>query len=462
MTARCLAMVLTLIALGMAAVPPAAADENDLVQAYKKEFAFLESEKASLAQRLAEHDAQAQAKLDEARADVGKEQNRVRALSARADKLAEQLQDFDRQIESVLDAADSLDATVSQAATTLASHGETPADATGEGGARVRWIYDAGLSVLRRVNSVRTEDGEFFRVDGSKGRGTIVRVGQIAAVAAGDGAAGTLAPAGDKRFKIWPDGDEGAARALATGGRPDVLPLFLFDSLDKSAEQAAEQTVLEHVASGGVIAWIIVAIGLAALIMIVLRANFLQRSGMNTEQLVSRVNPLMDAGKKDEALSLCHASKGATARVLQATLRNIDRDRDHLEDIISESIMHETPFLDRFGTTIMVCAAVAPLLGLLGTVTGMISTFEVITEFGTGDPKMLSGGISEALVTTELGLMVAIPALLCGNLLAGWAEKIKAGMESAALGVTNRSARRGGAKGNADVLPDRLTNSRCT
>jgi biopolymer transport protein ExbB len=95
------------------------------------------------------------------------------------------------------------------------------------------------------------------------------------------------------------------------------------------------------------------------------------------------------------------------------------------------------PALERFGSTLAVFAAVAPLLGLLGTVTGMISTFDVITEYGTGDPKLLSGGISEALVTTELGLVVAIPTLLIGTLLSGRAEAIKGTLERAALHVMN-------------------------
>jgi biopolymer transport protein ExbB len=86
----------------------------------------------------------------------------------------------------------------------------------------------------------------------------------------------------------------------------------------------------------------------------------------------------------------------------------------------------------------MVIAAVAPLLGLLGTVTGMIATFDIITEFGTGDPKMLSGGISEALVTTEFGLIVAIPAVLLGNLTKGWAEGVQGELEGQALELLNR------------------------
>jgi biopolymer transport protein ExbB len=149
------------------------------------------------------------------------------------------------------------------------------------------------------------------------------------------------------------------------------------------------------------------------------------------------VSTFVRKGLLDEAIARCASYKNATSRVLAATIRNLDRDREHLEDIISESILHENSYLDRFGSMIIIIAAVAPLLGLLGTVTGMISTFDIITEFGTGDPKLLSGGISEALVTTELGLIVAIPALIFGNLLSGWAENIKEDMEKAALSVTN-------------------------
>lgn len=115
-----------------------------------------------------------------------------------------------------------------------------------------------------------------------------------------------------------------------------------------------------------------------------------------------------------------------------------NKEREARENIIHESILGELNFLDRFGAVILVMAAVAPLLGLLGTVTGMISTFDIITEFGTGDPKLLSSGISEALITTKLGLVVAIPSLLLGNLLGGWSGKIKVLLEREALRLSNR------------------------
>jgi len=165
---------------------------------------------------------------------------------------------------------------------------------------------------------------------------------------------------------------------------------------------------------------------------------FLRRAGAATGKIVYQVGALVRNGKVAEALEACKKFKGATARVVWMAVSNLERDRAHLQDIISEAILHESSHLNRFGAMILVIAAVAPLLGLLGTVTGMITTFDIITEFGTGDPKWLSGGISIALVTTEIGLAVAIPALLAGNILSGWSESIKDDMEKGALGVINQ------------------------
>ena len=111
-------------------------------------------------------------------------------------------------------------------------------------------------------------------------------------------------------------------------------------------------------------------------------------------------------------------------------------DREELENRLSEALLKQVPRLTRFGSAMTVIAAVAPLMGLLGTVTGMISTFDVITEHGTGDPHAF-GGISEALITTELGLIVAIPTLILGTLLTTWAKQNMGRLEYSALHVLN-------------------------
>ncbi|MEO1339167.1 MAG: MotA/TolQ/ExbB proton channel family protein, partial [Myxococcota bacterium] len=139
----------------------------------------------------------------------------------------------------------------------------------------------------------------------------------------------------------------------------------------------------------------------------------------------------------DDAIEACRRAKGSAARVLSSVLDSLKSGQEDIDDVVSEGLLKENRNLHRFNTIILVIAGVAPLLGLLGTVTGMISTFDVITKFGTGDPKLLSGGISTALVTTELGLIVAIPTLLLGNLLKGWGNSIENEVDRIVLRVVN-------------------------
>jgi biopolymer transport protein ExbB len=123
--------------------------------------------------------------------------------------------------------------------------------------------------------------------------------------------------------------------------------------------------------------------------------------------------------------------------VLEAGLNARNEDRETLESVLQEAILRELPRVERGLSVLAIFGAVAPLLGLLGTVTGMIDTFRVITLFGTGDPKLMSGGISEALVTTELGLAVAIPIMLMHTFLSRRVDAIVGEMEEKAVGLTN-------------------------
>jgi biopolymer transport protein ExbB len=115
----------------------------------------------------------------------------------------------------------------------------------------------------------------------------------------------------------------------------------------------------------------------------------------------------------------------------------VDQSRESLENILQEAILKELPRLERFLPALNVMAAVSPLIGLLGTVTGMIGTFHVITLYGTGDPRLMSGGISEALVTTMLGLGVAIPVMLFHAFLRRRIEHIVGDMEEKAVALSN-------------------------
>jgi biopolymer transport protein ExbB len=125
------------------------------------------------------------------------------------------------------------------------------------------------------------------------------------------------------------------------------------------------------------------------------------------------------------------------ARVLKAGMLCCDMRREEMENALQEGILKEIPSMERFLSTLGMLAAIAPLLGLLGTVTGMIDTFHVITLHGTGDPRLMSGGISEALVTTMLGLSVAIPLMLAQTLLNRTVDNRIGEMEEKAVSLVN-------------------------
>ena len=129
--------------------------------------------------------------------------------------------------------------------------------------------------------------------------------------------------------------------------------------------------------------------------------------------------------------------QGIGAELLETAVDNYAIKSSNLEEILYEKILSAQPVLERFLPFMALTAAAAPLLGLLGTVTGMIKTFNLITIFGTGDAKSLSSGISEALVTTELGLVVAIPSLILHGLLSRMAKQKIGDLEQVSVSFIN-------------------------
>lgn len=414
---------------------------DELQAAYQKEYAFLEAQVRDLNTRLAEFDSSSHQSESAKEAQIDRLEGELITLQSRSERVDSLLSDADRQFTAVEDSRSMLEATFLQAGTTLEPYDlktlqseEFLAAADFE---KIQILLQQTLDLLAGVGRLKQLDGSFFLEDGTEVSGTIIRVGSIAAYGVSGQQGGALAPAGDGRFKVWSASQPATALALASGTAPDMLDIFLFESSQKAIEETAGKTIVGVISSGGSIAWIIVGLGALAALLILLRVFFLRGASASTGKVSELVGSLVKQGKLELALEACKRLKGSTARVVAAAVRNLDKDRTHVEDIVSEQILHESAHLNRFGAFIIVIAGVAPLLGLLGTVTGMISTFDIITEFGTGDPKLLSSGISIALVTTEVGLAVAIPALIFGNLLSGWSDSIKDDMEKAALHVMN-------------------------
>lgn len=213
--------------------------------------------------------------------------------------------------------------------------------------------------------------------------------------------------------------------------------------LDLSKGAALRQIVhhvsfIDQIKNGGLVVWPILGIGLFALLITIERIAFLNRVHVNTDRLMGKVNVLAGQGDWDGCDDVLIHHKGKPVyNVLKAGLQAINEKRETLESVLQEAILRELPRLERFLPALNILGAISPLLGLLGTVTGMIATFQVITVYGTGDPRMMSGGISEALVTTMLGLSVAIPIMLVHTFLRRRVEHIIGDMEEKAVALSN-------------------------
>jgi biopolymer transport protein ExbB len=181
---------------------------------------------------------------------------------------------------------------------------------------------------------------------------------------------------------------------------------------------------------GGIVIWAIIII-INRLIVFALKLSQGHRVMREGLDLISKK-------EMQKAQDLARGNKGVYARVLETCLTHAQWKRSAAEKSLKELLLTEGPELDKHLDTLAVIAAVAPLLGLLGTVTGMIRMFEAITRFGTGDPKLLAAGISEALITTEVGLIIAIPLLLIHNFLRNRRNQIQGDMEMYAMRTINR------------------------
>ncbi len=442
-----LLILAVLVAPAAAQTPQAASPESSRGQpnaaslrlAYEKEYAFLEAQRRALQERIETLQRRTEAQRREDEAALAELESRWLTAQSQVERLQQLLLEAERTLGNDEDQGRLLEGVLEQARTTLATAGQLPDPLPAQRPDALEALFQGADSWLGDLVRLRRETGDFFLEDGRRVSGRLIYLGAMAAYGVSSQGAGALVPAGEGRWQLWPDEDGAAtARAVDQGRLPETLALFLIDRRLDHSEVSEEKGLKAMIESGGIIAWVIVTLGVLGLLLVTVRIALLQRARRGEHGFTAEVVNYVERGDVAGALEHCRRQGGAQARLLAAVLENLGRHREHQDDIIGEAILRESGRLDRFGGFILVIAAVSPLLGLLGTVTGMITTFDVITQFGTGDPKLLSGGISEALVTTELGLVVAIPLLILGNLLNGWAEGIKRDLEHAALHLTNR------------------------
>jgi biopolymer transport protein ExbB len=188
-------------------------------------------------------------------------------------------------------------------------------------------------------------------------------------------------------------------------------------------------TVFELVKAGGWLMLPIIACSVVALAIIVERFWSLQRRKVIPRQLVVQIWQLIQAGQMTEERLRELRDGSALGRVLTAGLLNMGHSRDVMKEAIEETGRHVAHDLERFLNSLGTIAAITPLLGLLGTVVGMIQVFSVITDVGVGSPGELAGGISQALITTAAGISVAVPALIFHRYFRGRVDELVLEME---------------------------------
>lgn len=246
----------------------------------------------------------------------------------------------------------------------------------------------------------------------------------------------------------WSAASAGALFAEGTGLAP----------LDASAGKALalrqrKGTFLDQVRKGGVVGYAILAVGVLALAIAVQKLFDFRRLAVDEPPAVRSVLAKIATGAHEEAVRAAEALRATTRELFLLGLRQRQKPKAILEEHLESYVLQQRMLQERRLPLLAVIATSGPLLGLLGTVTGMIKTFTLITVFGTGSAGKLSAGISEALIATKFGLMVAIPALVVHGFLSQRIQKHLAMLERYALEIStaNEEARRETRKEGAEV-----------
>ena len=168
----------------------------------------------------------------------------------------------------------------------------------------------------------------------------------------------------------------------------------------------------EFISQGGIVMYVLLACSLLALTIIFERLWSLRAATVIPVKDIKAIEDAVRAGNADEALELCQHNNTAMSRILWVALKNRGVKRSIMKEILEEIGRQEVAHLERFVGGLALIAAIAPLLGLLGTGIGMIEVFQVISVEGVGKADVLAGGISKALNTTAVGMAIAIPTLV--------------------------------------------------
>ncbi len=297
---------------------------------------------------------------------------------------------------------------------------------------------EAGIDRLEMMIGGAVVEAEVADADGKIQKGKLVSFGPAAWFAdeSGNISGAVVVDKASRNARLIDSSDSDPEISKLIAGEEVSLDVDLTGGKAR-ALASINNTPLNLLSKGGSWIWPIIVIALISLVCAVLK--FLQlskiknpREGWLTDLLES-----VREGDTGTAQNVCSELNHPAGKVMKNALTGMHKGADVVEEIVYEQMIDVQSRLQKWLPFIAVTAAIAPLLGLLGTVSGMISTFSALSVVGTGDPKLLSGGISEALVTTLFGLIVAIPALILHSLLSRRSQGIIQTTEKIGLTVVN-------------------------
>ena len=313
----------------------------------------------------------------------------------------------------------------------------------GEGSEALKAIHPLlALAADRNRRNLGGNRFQGFCLDeqGIRHRGTFALVGPITYFAADEGALAGLVvtrPGSTEPSVVTGLDAEGEAQIKALTEGKEAAPHLDVTLGDAFKIRAARESGLEQIKKGGIVMVPILGLGVVCVVLVIWK--FISLSTLRTEvgPALDKILALLRGDKSDQAEELARSLGEPLSPVILEGIEHRLAPREHIEEIMHERIAGEIPMLEQHLSVLAVSAAAAPLLGLLGTVTGMMHTFKLITIFGTGEARLMSGGISEALITTQYGLMIAVPTLLAHAYLSRRVRRIIGALEQTAIGFIN-------------------------
>ncbi len=429
-------LVLSFAVIVLCSASAGATTRPSFAEAQARERSLLEVEHQALRSAIDQLEEEGKRSLAEIRSDVSRLSAELTKLRLENDQQEEALT-RNWQAQPELDSADPLANFFSQTGTALSRMQlNPPPNVRTEPG--IGQLFQSVATRLHELGSVRIERGTYFDKGGAQREGDILWVSRVSATGLDPRFGGMLAPVDAGGLKVVQPADERLQQTIGTDGA-QLSSVLLFDPTDQETSHVrADDGIWGVFLSGGFVMWPILLLAVVSLLILLERFFVLRRIHTNADHLMKKVGQHIAEQAWDRAKQVCKDSAGAVAQVLMVILRSRKQPRQQQEELVYEVILAQKPRMERFLPVLNIVAAVAPLLGLLGTVTGMIGTFEVITVHGTGDPQMLSGGISEALLTTQFGLIVAIPALFFHAILSSRVDHVLGDMETNALRLLNQ------------------------